>query len=321
MHTLLLLASLPCVLLSSALLLGLLSQLRDWSQRRTWQRFVLAMPLFSLALGLCDLCLHGITSWDALFSEALPLVMGGIALGALSLGIFRLVLLRQVMARAGGRTAPELQARVHALAQQLHCPPPQVLLCRRDQPMALTYGLRTPAMLLSTWMIEHLDERELEAVLIHELEHVARHDFFSMWVVTVLRDAFFYMPTSQIAYHQIRQEKELACDDVVVSITHRPLALASALAKVWLQAMHEPACGRRFITAQPLIETEKGIESRIKRLLTASKPPAPLHLARPSVLRMSVVVLATCLLPGFISVVLMVLLMGCGPVLFLGQMP
>ncbi len=84
-----------------------------------------------------------------------------------------------------------------------------------------------------TWMIEHLDRRELEAVLAHELEHAARHDSLVIWFATVLRDAFFYLPTSRVAYHQLQHEKELACDDLAVGVTHWPLALASALAKAW----------------------------------------------------------------------------------------
>ena len=62
-----------------------------------------------------------------------------------------------------------------------------------------------------------------------------RVDVYSLviWFATVLRDAFFYLPTSRVAYHQLQHEKELACDDLAVGVTHWPLALASALAKAW----------------------------------------------------------------------------------------
>ncbi|GHO95812.1 hypothetical protein KSF_058600 [Reticulibacter mediterranei] len=53
----------------------------------------------------------------------------------------------------------------------------------------------------------------------HELEHVARRDYLIMFLATVLRDAFFYMPTSWIAYRQLQREKELVCDDLTVGVT------------------------------------------------------------------------------------------------------
>jgi len=318
-NTLLILSSLLLVTLGSYLTLALLHHLSDWSQRRKAQGVVLAAPLVSLAISIGDLCLHAIAPWDSLLSVALPLTIGLIALGALGLGIVRLSLLAQVMARYEGRADAALQARVDDLAKRLCCTPPCALLCRCDRPLAVTYGLRRPVVLLSTWMTEHLDERELEAVLAHELEHVARHDYFMLWVATILRDAFFYVPTTWTAYRQLQQEKELACDDGVVGVTHRPLALASALTKVWLHAMNAPVCGQ-FSAAQPLVGAEKTIDHRIKRLLTPPEPPAQAHLARASIFRISIAALVTFLLPGLVNVTLMFLLMGCGPALLHGKL-
>jgi beta-lactamase regulating signal transducer with metallopeptidase domain len=317
--TLLILSSMLLVTLGSCLMLGLMHHLGDWSQRRKAQGVVLAAPLVSLAISIGDLCLHGIAPWDSLLSAALPLTMGLVALGALGLGIVRLALLAQVMARYGGRADAALQARVDDLAKRLCCVPPRVLLCRSDRPLAVTYGLRRPVVLLSTWMPEHFDERELEAVLVHELEHVARRDYCMLWVATILRDAFFYVPTTWIAYRQLQQEKELACDDVVVGATHRPLALASALTKVWLHALNAPACGQ-FSAAQSLVGAEKTIDHRIKRLLTPPEPPAQAHRARASIFRMSMAALVTFLLPGLVNVMFMFLLMGCSPALLPGKL-
>ena len=60
-----------------------------------------------------------------------------------------------------------------------------------------------------------------------------------MWLATVLRDAFFYLPTSWAAYRQLSHEKELICDDLAIGSTHRPLALASALARFLANVNHE----------------------------------------------------------------------------------
>src|SRR5260221_452291 len=130
---------------------------------------------------------------------------------------------------------------------------------------------RSPAFLPSPWMDRHLDHPELEGVLAHELEHVGRRDYPVMWLATVLRDAFFYLPTSWAAYRQLSHEKELVCDDLAAGSTHRPLALASALAKVWQDAVEEPGFVRLGL-AQPLLGAGESINGRIERLFA---PPAP----------------------------------------------
>jgi len=163
-------------------------------------------------------------------------------------------------------------------------------------------------------MIEHLDHRELEAVLAHELEHVARHDYFVTWLATVLRDAFFYIPTSWIAHRQLRQEKELACDDLVIGITHRPLALASALTKVWLYSMNEPL-NVKLSAAQSIAGAKETINCRIERLLTKTEIPEKKHRSRAVAVHMSISALIVLLLPAAANTILMLVLMGCGPAL------
>ncbi len=190
MNALLSLSSLLLVTFGSYLTFGILHHLGDWSQRRQVQCFVLAAPLVSLGIGVGGLCLRGIAPWDSLLGVALPLAMGLVAVGALGLGLIRLVLMAQVVACSNGMTDPELQALTNDLAKPLGLARPRVLLCIYHRPLAFTSGVFRPIILLSTWMVEHLDRRELEAVLNHELEHVARHDYFVTWLATVLRDAF-----------------------------------------------------------------------------------------------------------------------------------
>ncbi|MFL5658677.1 MAG: M56 family metallopeptidase, partial [Ktedonobacteraceae bacterium] len=271
MHTLLGLSSMLLLIFGSYLTLGLLRHLGDWSQRRGVQFFVLAVPLLSLGLGIGGLhhftgraCLRDAPSWDSLLGVALPFGMGLVTVGALGLGGVRLALMSRVMARSGVPAGSELQVLANDLAERLGAARSRVLLHIYDRPLALTCGLFRPTVLLSTWMVEHLDRRELEAVLAHELEHVARRDYLMTWLATMLRDAFFYLPTSWAAYRQLQQEKELACDDLAVGATHRPLALASALAKVWQHAVEGPHFVR-IGTVQSLTGAGESINDRIER--------------------------------------------------------
>jgi beta-lactamase regulating signal transducer with metallopeptidase domain len=117
-------------------------------------------------------------------------------------------------------------------------------------------------------MVEHLDSQELEAWLMHELAHVRRHHYLLNWVALILRDAFFYLPTSRIAYRQFHYEKELVCDELVVQATRRPLALASALTKVWLYLVDNPPS----TLVQTLLGRGESISDRVDRLLGMRRP-------------------------------------------------
>ena len=311
--------SILLITLGGYVTLRLLRHVGEWSQRRTMQFFVLASPLVSLGIGISGLCLRGSASWDSVLDVALPLTMVIVALGAVGLGVVRLAFIARVIKRSGRLVDAKLQALTDTLAAQLGADRPRLLLSPYHRPLAFTCGLRAPVILLSTWMIEHLDHRELEAVLAHELEHIARHDFLIIWLATILRDAFFYLPTSWIAYRQLQQEKELACDDLVIGVTRRPLALASALTKVWLNAV-DGASSVQCSAAQPLGGAAQTINCRIERLLTATELPEKRQNSQRLTLRVHMSVLVMFLLPGTATLAVMLVLMGCGSALLLGKL-
>ena len=306
------------VLLVNAVLLGVMRQVSDWTSRRTLQYAVLLMPLVVLGLILCS---FNLTSWGSSAGITLLFVVSGIALGAAGLGVARLMLMAWIVSHRTYPAAPKLQAMTTNLARKLGATRPQVRLSFSGRPVALTCGIRRPTIVLSPWMVEHLDPRELEAVVVHELEHVARHDYLIIWLAAILRDAFFYLPTSWIAYRHLQQEKELACDDAVVRVTRRPLALASALAKVWLQAVDEPGLAK-LGGAQALSAPETSIDGRIKRLLA---PPASVNRQRHASLT-TFSISAIVLLPfgmfegACLAFLLLSTVVGCHPIALCGRL-
>ena len=323
MHTLLSFLSLGLVLLGALLILRLLPRVRSWSLRRSMQLFTLALPLVSIGLGIDGLH-HLITSlcpfitpmWDTLFGVMLPLAMGIVVLGALCLGVIRLALMTYVVTRYRPWKSPQLQEHVDSLAHQSHTKKARILLCTRERPLAFTFGVLRPTILLSTWMVTQLDRRELEAVLTHELEHVARRDYLAVWFATVLRDAFFYLPTSRVAYHQLQQEKEFACDEMAVEVTHRPLALASALTKVWLHAVEEPQLVR-IGKAQALVEPKTLITGRIERLLTSCSSKTPLQSSCGVSFALNALIVTILFALQAVNMIVMFSLMGCNPLALL----
>ena len=323
MHALLGLSSVLVVVLGGYLALGMLRRLGEGSRRRDLQLVVLAAPVGSLGVGIGGLhhfmgrtCFVGAPPWDYVLAVALPLGMGLVALGGLGLGVVRLVLMYGVVARRGMPAGPRLQALADHLAERLRAPRPRVMLCASHRPLALACGLRRPTLLLSTWMVDHLDRRELESVVAHELGHVARRDYLVIWLATVLRDAFFYLPTSQAVYRQLQHEKELVCDDLAVGATDRPLALASALAKVWQQAIDGPT----FDAAQPLAGARESMEGRIERLLTAPRSVISNPPPRGRAPGVGISALAGLLTLEGANLTVMLAPMGCGLISVLGTL-
>lgn len=273
-------------LLGGSLVLGQLHHSTTSAHRRLLLVLVLAMPLMSFSIeigGVYHMASRGCLlpdipwdpPWDPLLDRTILLVMAGILLAAIIFGGVRLVLMRRRLRLVRVASPPEVQMLAHTLARQCAVAAFQVQIVHQDHPLALTYGLRKPVVLLSTWMLEHLDSQELEAVLMHELEHVRQRDYLTNWLAIVLRDVFFYLPTSRVAYRQLAHEREVACDDWAVSATHHPLALASALTKMWLSVVDPHSSS----LAQPLIGRNAAVSQRIERLLHRTEPQRPPHAA------------------------------------------
>lgn len=322
MHTVLGLTTLLLIALGTWLALGLLPRIGDWSRRRAVLVGLLAAPMMSL--GLAGMGLHivsGRPCWlDGLTGPCAPglVVSGGMglaALGGLGLGLMRLALTARVVAGQGRPAEPAVEALVAALAARLGVARPRLLLCADDRPLAFTCGLRRPTVLLSTWLVEHLDARELEAVLAHELGHIVRRDYLVGWLATVLRDAFCYLPTSWLVHRQLQVDKELACDDLAVGVTRRPLALASALAKVWQRSVGGPRLG----LAQPLAAASQAIEDRIHRLLGMAGPERPSSPSRLVAATVAAAGLAGGLILEAPIVVAGLGAIGCSPASLLGR--
>lgn len=59
---------------------------------------------------------------------------------------------------------------------------------------AFTHGLLRPKIYISAGLINSLDKSELKAVYLHELHHKNRKDPLRFFILSIIRDTFFYMP-------------------------------------------------------------------------------------------------------------------------------
>ncbi len=93
-------------------------------------------------------------------------------------------------------------------------------------------GWLRPVILMPTATLLNLSVEQLEAVLAHELAHIRRQDYLVNLLQTLAETLFFYQPGVWWVSSQIRRERELCCDDVVVELCGDAVGYARALTRL-----------------------------------------------------------------------------------------
>jgi beta-lactamase regulating signal transducer with metallopeptidase domain len=137
----------------------------------------------------------------------------------------------------------------------------------------LTLGYLKPVILLPLGFVNQLSMAEVEAVLAHELAHIARRDWVFNLLQAFIESLFYYHPAVWWMSQIICRERENACDDAALSATGNPIAFARALVQVQEMATPLPALalGLSGKRRRPLLE-------RVRRILNQS-PPQQKHQA------------------------------------------
>jgi len=111
-------------------------------------------------------------------------------------------------------------------------------------PFAHVSGLKEPKIVLSTGLLDILDDEELLAVLAHEQGHICGRDNY-LNLTFLLKELSFFSPFSHASYHSYMQAREESADMAATTgLPERRLALASALVKVAQQAQELVALTR-----------------------------------------------------------------------------
>lgn len=97
--------------------------------------------------------------------------------------------------------------------------------------MPMTWGIMSPTLLVPS-SSERWPEWQCRNILLHELAHVERRDCLTQFVAQVACAVYWFNPLVWIAAHQMRIERELACDDHVISAGSRPSDYAANLLEV-----------------------------------------------------------------------------------------
>ncbi len=135
-----------------------------------------------------------------------------------------------------------------------------------DIPMVL--GFIKPVILVPVGFFSNLTPQQVEAVLVHELSHVKRHDFLVNIIQSVFEVMFFFNPFVWWMSKSVREEREHCCDDLAISICKDPIAYGRALTTI--QEARLPRSG----LAIGLANNKNHLLVRIKRLVGHSSRSA-----------------------------------------------
>ena len=176
----------------------------------------------------------------------------------------RLVLSMHGAQEVDARTAPELYQMVGELAARAGLPMPRVYLMDNPQPNAFATG-RNPkhaAVAATTGLLQMLSRDEIAGVLAHELAHIKHHDTLTMTITATIAGAISMLAqfglffgggnrsnnglgligtvamvilapiAAMLVQMAISRTREYSADAMGAQISGRPLALASALARI-----------------------------------------------------------------------------------------
>jgi beta-lactamase regulating signal transducer with metallopeptidase domain len=81
----------------------------------------------------------------------------------------------------------------------------------------LVFGLIQPSLLMPLDIIKNLGIEEIRFIFLHELSHIKRKDLFVNWIVILIQSIHWFNPIIWLAFRNMKQDCELACDAQVLS--------------------------------------------------------------------------------------------------------
>lgn len=84
-------------------------------------------------------------------------------------------------------------------------------------PSPIITGIFKPCILLPTFIIEDFTVQEIKYMFLHELAHYKQKDRIISWLTCILQILHWFNPLLWIAFFQIKQDREIACDAYALS--------------------------------------------------------------------------------------------------------
>ena len=142
------------------------------------------------------------------------------------------------------------------------------LLTSDDLSSPISWGLMRPVILLNSRAVEAASEAE--AIISHELAHVARLDWAKLLLARVATALFWFNPLVWILAREAHQLREEAADDAVLAANIADTDYAQLLVGV---ARHE--CSGLLLGAHGVAPSRTSLARRVARVLDAASARGP----------------------------------------------
>lgn len=163
-------------------------------------------------------------------------------------------------------------------------------------PTAFCYGLRAPRIVVSSRLLERVAAAELDAILLHEREHLTRRDPLRLLLGQSLAAAFKPLPVVPAVAARLATEQEVMADRVAVAAQGGAAHLAAALLRLLQGA------GAELYPADLAISGLTATAARVEALVDPAKSQQLLKLPARS-LGSGVLLLAAGALAGLVFTV------------------
>ncbi|MGO9647335.1 MAG: M56 family metallopeptidase [Terriglobales bacterium] len=264
-----------------ALFVGLVLQVIG--RRNSGTRFaVLLAALFSIAaLPVLNVMRAGAGSGGggAVWAVTLPRLwatyvvllwatMASVGLSRVALGLWQL---RKVRAGSEAIDPAKLDSVLQTTLREFQSSRSVKIATSEKLTVPAAIGFFHPMIVLPTWTLRELSTAELNSILIHELAHLQRRDDWTNLAQKVLRALLFFHPAVWWVERQLSLEREMACDDVVLSRTANPRAYAECLVTVAERSFMR----RGLALAQAAVSKVRQTTLRVSQILDGNRSTAP----------------------------------------------
>ena len=96
----------------------------------------------------------------------------------------------------------------------------------------VTIGYLKPIILIPVAAVNNLTPHQLEAVILHELSHIYRYDYFLNLILSFIKTVLYFNPFVKLLVKSIEKEREHSCDEMVLQFQYKPGEYASALLRL-----------------------------------------------------------------------------------------
>jgi bla regulator protein blaR1 len=161
-----------------------------------------------------------------------------------------------------------LDPAVREIVQEFREARPLALCVSDDVQVPTAIGFLKPAVVLPAWLINEVSAAELKQVLLHELTHLRRRDDWTNLAQKIVKALLFFHPSVWWIEQRLSLDREMACDDAVISRTANARGYAHCLTHV----AEKSFVRRQMALAQAAVSRVRQLSLRVGEILDAKRP-------------------------------------------------